>query len=182
MIKAAILARALNGEDVVGLFDDADHSAITVRARAVKAGIGIGDVVTDAAFTNLQLGIANGVGQGHRVFWVGAEHMKGQALRCLLADPGQAFELIDEPTDRFGKVRHRRCPQGFRKLTRRLLSREAVRIIRGFSDRRFLEGRSHGLSSGWPVPHRRAGTLRYPRRESSLVTTRYPWRQKLPVR
>ncbi len=95
MIKTGILARALNGEDVVRLFDDADHSAITVGARAVKAGIGIGDVVTDAAFTNLQLGIANGVGQGHRVFWVGAEHMKGKALRRLLADPGQAFELID---------------------------------------------------------------------------------------
>jgi hypothetical protein len=27
-----------------------------------------------------------------------------------LADAGQALELIDEPSDRFGKVRHQRSP------------------------------------------------------------------------
>jgi hypothetical protein len=27
-----------------------------------------------------------------------------------LPDPGQALELIDEPSDRFGKVRHQRSP------------------------------------------------------------------------
>ena len=88
----------------------------------------------------------------------GAKDVKGQPLRGFLAYSGQAFELIDEPSDRFGKVRHRGSPAGIRKLGESVVSRGAVRITQ-FLDRRFLEARRRDLSFAWPTPHRRGGTL-----------------------
>ena len=44
-----------------------------------------------------------------------AQEVKGQALRCFLADSGQAFELVDQSNDGFGEVRHRGSPAGARK-------------------------------------------------------------------
>jgi len=144
----------------VRLFDDADHAAIAGGAGAVEAGIGIGDVIADAAFANLQFGIANGIGQRDRFFRTGAQDMKGKPLSRLLTDSGQAFEFIDKPSDGFGKVRHQRSPVGVRKLSRSMVSRETVRTIRGFSSLRFQETRWRAPSFGKPIPHQRDGMPR----------------------
>ena len=55
------------------------------------------------------LGVANGVGQRQRVFRVGAQNVKRQALRGLCADAGQVFQLIDQPLDGLGEIRHVNC-------------------------------------------------------------------------
>ena len=186
MVEAIVLTGPFDGDDVVGLFDHADHTLITACTFAVKAGISISDVITDAAFADFQLGVANGVGKRDGVFRAGAQDMESKALCRLLADAGQSFELIDKPGDRFGKVRHQRSPasppSAFRalacsnegacataqepepgrrpKLKRSMFSRERVRTIRGFSNLRFQESRRRVPSFGKPIPHQRAGLPR----------------------
>ena len=55
------------------------------------------------------LGVANRVGQRQRAFGLGAENMKRQALRGFCADAGQMFQLIDQPLDGLGEIRHVNC-------------------------------------------------------------------------
>jgi hypothetical protein len=55
---------------------------------------------------DVQLGVANGVGQREGFFWTDAKQMKGQALRGLLADSRKALQLVDEFGNGFGEVGH----------------------------------------------------------------------------
>ena len=43
------------------------------------------------------------------LFGLGAQNVKRQALRGLRADAGQMFQLIDQPLDGFGEIRHENC-------------------------------------------------------------------------
>jgi hypothetical protein len=55
---------------------------------------------------DVQLGVANGVGQREGFFGPDAEKMKREALRGLLADSRKALQLVDEFGDGFGEVGH----------------------------------------------------------------------------
>ena len=92
-----------------GFFDDADGFLAARRAHTVVAGIGVRDVAADRARANFFFGVANGFGERQRIFRRGAQEMKRQALRGLLANSGEMLQFIDESFDGSGKIRHAAC-------------------------------------------------------------------------
>jgi len=107
VIQPAILARLLDGHDVVGLLDHADHLAVPRGTGAVQAGVGVGDVIAHRAEAHVQFGVTNRIGERQRLLLSGAKNVKGEPLRGLGSDSGQVLELVDEALDRCGEVRHR---------------------------------------------------------------------------
>ena len=57
----------LYGGDVGGLFDDANQTLITGRARAIDAGIDVGDVIANGAETEIGFNVAHRYGKGFGV-------------------------------------------------------------------------------------------------------------------
>jgi hypothetical protein len=96
VIEAAVLARFFDRGDAIRFLDDADDFAVARGARAVKAGIGVGDVVAHGALMDVKLRVADRVGQREGLFGRDAQQVERQALRRLLADSGKALQLIDE--------------------------------------------------------------------------------------
>ena len=87
-------------------FDDADDALVAVRAGAVEAGIGVGDIRADGAFADFFLGVADGVGEGEGVLGRAAQEMKGEALGRFLANSGKMLQFVDETFNRTGKIGH----------------------------------------------------------------------------
>ena len=75
-------------------------------AGAEMARVGVGDVVADRAFADFFFRFANGVGERERLFAIHAQKIKGEALRGLLPDAGQAFKFVDQSSDGRGEIRH----------------------------------------------------------------------------
>jgi len=90
----------------VRLFDDANCLAIARGPRAIQARIGVRDVVAHRAKSHIQLGVADGVGEGQRIFRRDAEDMKREPLLQSWPDAGQMFELVDQALDRFREISH----------------------------------------------------------------------------
>src|SRR5208282_1123260 len=115
MVEAVELARFLDGLDVGGVFDNADHALIPRGTPAEEARILIGDVVADRAFADFFLGVANCVGESEGLVAVRAKQIKGEALRGFLPDAGQMFQFVDQTRYGWGEIRHvvslfvRRC-------------------------------------------------------------------------
>jgi len=65
--------------------------------------------VADGASPDFFFGVANGVRQRQRILGGRPQQMKRQALRGFLANSGEVFQLIDEPFDGSGKIRHAAC-------------------------------------------------------------------------
>ena len=89
-------ARLLDGADVGGLLDDAHQALVAGGAGAIEAGIDVGDVVADGAEAQALLDLADRGGERFGVLIVGAQDVKGQALRGFVADAGQLAQLLDE--------------------------------------------------------------------------------------
>lgn len=106
MVNAVVVARALDGSDAGGFFDDADEVLIAGGAGAVDAGINVGDVIADGTEAQAGLELANCVGEGGGVFVAGAQDMEGVALGGFCANTGKLFELFDEASHRLGIAGH----------------------------------------------------------------------------
>src|SRR5207253_4629149 len=55
VVEAVVAARLLDGDEVVGLFDDADHRAVARRGGAEAARLNVREVVADRAHHYLTL-------------------------------------------------------------------------------------------------------------------------------
>ena len=105
VIDTLELARPLDRRDVLRLFDDADEVLVAVRARAVRARVGVGDAVADRAVGDAILQLADRVGQPLGLFARRLQDVKREPLRALRADAGQALQLLDEANKRLWKER-----------------------------------------------------------------------------
>src|SRR5262249_38192445 len=97
-----------------------------IRAGAVEARIGVGDVVADRALADFFLGVANGLGQSEGVLGRGAKEVKRKALSGFLANAGEMLKFIDQAFDWGGEIGHEKCvAQG--RSRRKLATRSARR-------------------------------------------------------
>src|SRR4029453_3394560 len=96
---AAVLVRALDGDDVAGLLDDADQARVAALVLADAAARLVGEVEAHLAQPGALLYLADRVGQRGGVLGVAAQDVEGQALGRALADAGQLAQLRDEPLD-----------------------------------------------------------------------------------
>src|SRR5437870_12551958 len=100
------MPRLLDGGDVGGLFDHADQALVASGARAVGAGVNIGDVVADGAQPQTGLDIVNRAGESVGVVSSRAQNMKRQPLGRLAANAGKFLQLVNETGHRFSEARH----------------------------------------------------------------------------
>ena len=107
-MKAHELAKLLlDGPDIGGFFDDANHPLVAGSAAAVDARINIRNVVADGTQTQLSLHIAHRSGQRLRILVIRAQDVKPEPLCGFAANPWQLLEFIDQPRHRLCKFRHR---------------------------------------------------------------------------
>ena len=99
VVAAAEFAGSLDGHDVFGLFDHADHRAEAALVGADGADVGLGDVSADLAEPHALLDFEQGVGERLNLGGVFVEDVEGDALGALGADPGQVSEFVDELLD-----------------------------------------------------------------------------------
>jgi hypothetical protein len=94
------LARALDGDHVARLLDDADRGRLAPLVLADAAGGLGGEVEADLAVADRLLDLADGIGQRKRLLLGRAEDVEREPLRGALPDAGQARELGDQTIDR----------------------------------------------------------------------------------
>ena len=106
VVAAVVFARALDGDDVARVGDDADDMFITLRRRADGAEAAVRQIAADGAERDGALGVDDGIGKGLGLLFGQAQHEKREPLCALAADAGQARELLNELFERRGKVFH----------------------------------------------------------------------------
>src|SRR5207244_2968624 len=84
------------------LLHDADQLVVAPRVLADAAAGFVGEVEADLAQTDLLLDLADRIGQRGRVLARRTQDVKGQPLRCAVADARKLRELRDEALDRRG--------------------------------------------------------------------------------
>ena len=101
VVATAVLARALQGDDIQGRFDDTDDrlpGGITAQA----ARVGLGGVETDGAERNPRLDVENRLGERRCLFGGCAEQMVGETGCRFRTNPRKAPEFVNETGDRLG--------------------------------------------------------------------------------
>src|ERR1700722_18145710 len=106
MVESVELPRLLDRLDVGGVLDDADQGLSARCASAVKARIAVRNVVTDGAFADFFLGLANGVGKRQGLSAVCTQQIKGQPLGGFLADARQPLQFVDQSRNGRSKISH----------------------------------------------------------------------------
>jgi hypothetical protein len=96
VIQAGELARSFYRKNIVRLLHHADGSTVAVRIAAEIAQLTVADVVAGGAQSELVFHVYQCRGQTLGILARGAQHMECKALRRLLADARQAFELLNE--------------------------------------------------------------------------------------
>jgi hypothetical protein len=99
MVEAAELPRALDGHDVEGLLDHAEHARVAARVGAHGAELALGEVEAAAAEADLLLDLGDGRRQRQDLVGPQLEHVEGEPLSGAWADPGQLRQLRDQPLD-----------------------------------------------------------------------------------
>jgi len=89
-------AGALDGDDVLGLLDDADGRVVAPRVGADAALLGLGDVAALLAEADARLDLGEGRDEPGHVVGVGLQEVEGDALGALGTDPGESSELVDQ--------------------------------------------------------------------------------------
>src|SRR5688572_26985363 len=96
MVQTVKLTSRLDGEDIVRLFKHTDNALVAPRIPAVGAHRAVADVIADGANAKLFLDVDQRLDQAVNVFPLRPQNVKRNALRRLLTDTGQAFDLEDE--------------------------------------------------------------------------------------
>ena len=107
VVEAVVAARLLDGDEVVGLLDDADHRAVAPGRGAEAAGLNVGQVVADRAGDDLALDLFERRDEALHVRLRHPQDVEGEPLRRLVPDAGQALELVDQLGDGLGVFEHR---------------------------------------------------------------------------
>ena len=107
VVAAPELAGLLDGHDVAGLLDHADHGGVAARVGADRALVALGDVEAPGAERDLVLDLDDGRGQAQGVV---ARAASAGGRRCAGPTsgptPGQPPELVDQVLDRTGVGAH----------------------------------------------------------------------------
>ena len=106
VVEAAVLAGALDREQVDRLLDDADDRAVAARVEADRADLLLGEVPALAAEAHALLHLLDRVGERERLRLRHLEEMERKPMRGAAADSGQPRQLRDEVVD--GGAQHRR--------------------------------------------------------------------------
>src|SRR5262249_31133211 len=101
--------RLLDRQDIVRFLDYANRRAVSSRTHAVQARIGVGDVVTHRALSDLLLRVSNGIGQPQGILGRRPQNVERKSLRGFLSDSGKVLQFVDQALNRHGKIRHARC-------------------------------------------------------------------------
>ena len=99
VVKAAVLVRPLERDDVDRLLDDADRPVVAARVEADRAGLLLGEVPALAAEAHPLLHLGERSRERERLLGGSLKDVERQALRRALADPGEAGQLGDEVLD-----------------------------------------------------------------------------------
>ena len=88
MVAASELAGPLDGQHVLGFFDDTDDGRIAARIAADPALVALGDVAADSAEADLVLHPQQRAGESLDIDRFGGEQVKRDALSALRTDAG----------------------------------------------------------------------------------------------
>src|SRR5947209_2437391 len=100
VVAATELTRALDSDDVLGLFDHADDRRVATWVAADAALVAFRDVAADDAEADLVLHLGERGDQPSYVDRVCGEQVERDPLRALGTDARQPPELVDEVLDR----------------------------------------------------------------------------------
>jgi hypothetical protein len=95
-----VAAGVFDGEDVLGLLDDAHYTAVSSIAAASRAWVRVSDIVAGRADLYPLLERDNRPGEKIARVGGGAEQMEGNPLGALRSDTGQFAQFLDEVSDR----------------------------------------------------------------------------------
>jgi len=96
MIASAIASATLHREDVLGGCYDEDRRFIASGVGTIGARILLCEHAAATALREPRADVEDGLGELFGVALWCTEHVKGQALRRTLADPGELGELLDQ--------------------------------------------------------------------------------------
>src|SRR5699024_7044194 len=99
VVAAPELAGALDGDDVLGLLDDADGGLVPPGVGADPALHALRDVAAGLAEGDLVLDLAEGLHEALDVLGVRLQQVEGDPLGTLRTDPGESAELVDQVLD-----------------------------------------------------------------------------------
>src|SRR5262249_29264699 len=106
VINAFECARGLDGENVVRLLHDANLGVVAMRIAAVRAKLGVADVVALGAQAEVIFDLNQRSGKTRGVVAGGPQHVERESLRGLLPDPWETAKLIDEALQGRREIRH----------------------------------------------------------------------------
>ena len=104
VVAPAELARALEGEQVIGLLHDAQRTLISPRIAADAAGIFFRDVEAHVAMDDELLELGERLREGPHFVEGALEQEEGQPLGGLGPDSGKPLQCFDEPGYRLGVI------------------------------------------------------------------------------
>ena len=96
VVAASVFAGALDGLDVFGFFDHADHRAITPGIMADAADALAGDIAANAAKRHPVANTSKRLLEAVDVFGFCVQNVEGNPLGTFRPNPRQAREFVDE--------------------------------------------------------------------------------------
>jgi len=96
VVLTVVVAAPLDGQDVGGFLDDTDHPAVTCVVGADGARVSVRDVVAGRAVDHLVLHVPKRFGEVLGLVARRLHDVKGESLRALAPDAGQALQLLDQ--------------------------------------------------------------------------------------
>ena len=97
--RTLLLRRALDGDQVDGLLDDADDRVVAARVETDRADLFLREVAALAAEAHALLDLLDRPGERERLFLLRLEQVERESLRGAAADARQARQLCDEVLD-----------------------------------------------------------------------------------
>ena len=106
MVGTAVFAGPLDGQNVHGLLDDADHRRVAAGIRADGAGLGLGDVAANAAVLDLRPELQDRLREPLGVSLGGTEQVEGDPLGRFPAQSRKAGQLRDDRFQQGARILH----------------------------------------------------------------------------
>jgi hypothetical protein len=108
VVQASVLARPLDGTDIVWVLNRADYGSVAPGIGADLALLPLGEVEATPARPYAFFDLAQGVRQGTRVVGSAPDDVEGYPLGALRPDRGELRKFGYEPLDR-PRVARQRC-------------------------------------------------------------------------
>jgi hypothetical protein len=95
VIQPLVTPRALNGQDVERLLDNADRAVIAPFVRADHTWIDVGGVLAGGAEADALFNLEDRIREGLRFVLAGAQKVVGKPLGTFGTDAGETVQLLD---------------------------------------------------------------------------------------